>query len=241
MARGLPSQARQQFNRPRWHYTDGAWVRGAAAFQGNQYINIEPFADIPGEPPNSIGSEADAHNVVTALDYNAGILSDHDANPASRAVALCWVLHLIGDIHQPLHTGSMFSDGVFSDGDLGGNRVPIGDSNLHAEWDGALREIGITNSLPAILQQLSGFSSPRIQGVESDWTAWMSESRQILTSQVYTEEMKQAVAAADASGADELDKMELDANYRNQMQRQSRIRLGLAGLRLAIFFENELP
>jgi hypothetical protein len=53
--------------------------------------------------------------------------------------------------------------------------------------------------------------------------------------------MKQAIAAADASGAEELDSQELDTSYRNQMQRLARIRLGLAGLRTAIFFENELP
>jgi hypothetical protein len=241
IARGLPAAARQQYNRPPWHYTDGAWVRGAAAFQGNQYINTDPFPDIQGEAASRIDREADAHNVVTALDYNARLLSDAGTNPAARAVALCWVLHLIGDIHQPLHTGSMFSDNLLSGGDLGGNRIPVGDSNLHAEWDSALREFGVADSLPVILQQLSGFSSPRIEGIESDWTAWMSESRQILTSQVYTPAMKQAIAAADASGAEELDSLELDANYRNQMQRLSRIRLGLAGLRTAIFFENELP
>ena len=35
IARGLPEPHRQRFNRPTWHYTDGARVRGSATRQGN--------------------------------------------------------------------------------------------------------------------------------------------------------------------------------------------------------------
>jgi hypothetical protein len=59
---------------------------------------------------------------------------------ADRAVALCWVFHLVGDVHQPLHVVSRFSK-RFPKGDRGGSacyiratekNAPI---NLHKFWD----------------------------------------------------------------------------------------------------------
>lgn len=241
MARGLPGAARERYNRPTWHYTDGAWLRGAATMQGNQYIGIAPFPDIEGEDAATVMNEADAHNVVTALDYNARVLTDSSQTDSARAVALCWVLHLAGDIHQPLHTGSLFSAQLFESGDLGGNRIPIGNSNLHAEWDGALRGGGIAENLSRILAQLPARRPAPATAEVADWTVWMQESREILLAGVYTDAMKTAIRQADRRGADELDSQSLSDAYREQMRQQARLRLGLAGLRLAQWFATALP
>ena len=70
----------------------------------------------------------------------------------------------------------------------------------------------------------------------------MGESRQILRTQVYTETMKSVVREADDRQLEELDQpIVIDSDYLNRMQRLARQRLGLAGLRLAVWFENELP
>lgn len=241
IARGLPDAAERRFNRPNWHYIDGAWVRDSAMQQGNVYVGIDPFPPVQGQASGMIDTEAEADNVVTALDYNTLILSDPDRSADERAVALCWVLHLMGDIHQPMHTGSLYSADIFASGDLGGNQIPVGERNLHSMWDRALREFGVADSLPDVLASVSGFSAPRIEGVASDWTAWLAESRQLLQAVVYTPAMKDAVRAADARGVEELPSQQTDDAYRQQMQRLARLRLGLSGLRLAIWFENELP
>lgn len=66
------------------------------------------------------------------------VLGDARARPRARNEALKWVVHLIGDIHQPLHAANR--------GDRGGNLVqvsffggrdnpPYGSLNLHAVWD----------------------------------------------------------------------------------------------------------
>ncbi len=240
IARGLPESERERFNRPWWHYTDGAWVRDSSPFQGNIYIGIQPAADIDGEPGDSIRVEDSVSNIVTGIDFNTWLLANEQAPNAQRAVALCWVLHLMGDIHQPMHTGSLFSETTFERGDLGGNRIPIGERNLHSIWDQALLDEGIDESLPIIIQQVSGFSQPKIQGVSSDWTQWMNESRQILKSFVYTDAIRTATAQADAAELDEISPTELSRDYIEQMKDIARQRLGLAGLRLAIWFENSL-
>jgi hypothetical protein len=58
-----------------------------------------------------------------------------------KAVYLCWLFHLVGDIHQPLHTTALFSE-VFPHGDKGGNLVYIRldgrPTKLHFLWDGLL-------------------------------------------------------------------------------------------------------
>lgn len=240
IARGLPEPDRERYNRPSWHYTDGAWVRGSAAFQGNVYIDLEPFADIPGVPSADIREEHQAINVSTAIDYNTRVLTSMDASPAERAVALCWVLHLMGDIHQPLHAGALFSPDLFARGDRGGNAVTIEDSNLHSRWDRALTDGGLEAELPGIMQLMTGFSRPQIEGVESDWDQWLNESRMTLLNLVYSPTMKAAIRSAEASGRD-LGSLTLDEVYVSSMQQVARQRLGLAGLRLAIYFTNELP
>ncbi len=109
------------------------------------------LAGTPGGVPDTIlvpkpqpGDVDDGFkNAIEALDHNNAILSDASATDAKKAVALCWILHLGGDVHQPLHTVSRFSD-HFHDGDNGGNGTHIvlppahGSLNYHSFWDGLI-------------------------------------------------------------------------------------------------------
>src|SRR5207244_3775457 len=57
---------------------------------------------------------------------------------ADRAVALCWVLHMAGDIHMPLHAATLLSKDS-TKGDRGGNQSFVlwrgKAQNLHFIWD----------------------------------------------------------------------------------------------------------
>ena len=68
----------------------------------------------------------------------------------------------------------------------------------------------------------------------------MNESRSILQTSVYDADLREAILDAEISNTG-LSGQTLDDVYVVQMQDISRQRLELAGLRLAIFFENELP
>jgi hypothetical protein len=239
MARGLTESEQQKYNRPGWHYIDGAWVRGAASVQGNSYLGIDAFADIAGVAAASIRSERRADNVMTALDYNSWLLASPEKPMAQRAVALCWVLHLMADIHQPLHTGSLYAVGVFANGDRGGNAISTDSGNLHARWDRALAGQGLAENLPVILRQLADSRPASITGVASDWSQWMAESRELLLSVVYSDAVKNEIAAAGRERR-RLRTISLTPEYVSAMENISRQRIGLAGLRLAIWFENEL-
>ena len=41
-------------------------------------------------------------------------------SPDVKAMAYCWLFHLVGDIHQPLHCTALFSAEHFPKGDRGG-------------------------------------------------------------------------------------------------------------------------
>jgi hypothetical protein len=90
----------------------------------------------------------DRHDVICALKQRVAELELRTAADEDRAVALCWLLHLTGDVHQPLHCASLFTEKLFPQGDLGGNaigfqfgprKVP---GRLHTFWDGLL---GVTS------------------------------------------------------------------------------------------------
>ncbi len=74
---------------------------------------------------------ADGQCVVTAINHYAAVLGDRDAADATRADALRFLVHLVGDAHQPLHAGYR--------PDRGGNNQQVRfngkGSNLHAIWD----------------------------------------------------------------------------------------------------------
>ncbi len=83
--------------------------------------------------------EADSVNIVTAYKQNLQLLKSK-ASDEEKAIALCWVFHLMGDIHQPLHATALFS-AELPKGDQGGNLLYVRAEEegkaftLHSFWD----------------------------------------------------------------------------------------------------------
>jgi len=110
----------------------------------DHYVNI-PLID-PKDEKFFAGKtliNPDLPNIVTALKHRANELKMKSASLGDRAIAACWLFHLVGDIHQPLHNSTYFSsDKAFLNGDLGGNRFGIKADGrkwkLHAFWDDVL-------------------------------------------------------------------------------------------------------
>jgi len=94
-------------DRPAWHYVDLPFVLKTASY------NPGPAVTAPVVP-----------NAETELLGQTYVLSLTHAAPVDRAASLCWVAHLTGDIHQPLHTTSLFSP-IFTSGDRGGNSIQL--------------------------------------------------------------------------------------------------------------------
>ena len=116
-------------DRPIWHFVDVPVIA-------------------PGYTPDPVALLPMLPNAETQIAAETKLLSAPTAPDGERAIALCWVEHLVGDIHQPLHTASLYSP-VFPKGDRGGNSENLsaaqvaGDpvekaahpKRLHALWD----------------------------------------------------------------------------------------------------------
>lgn len=74
---------------------------------------------------------ADGQCVVAAIGAYAGVLGDRTRPDAERAQALRFLVHFVGDVHQPLHAGHR--------PDRGGNQFQVrfngNGTNLHSIWD----------------------------------------------------------------------------------------------------------
>lgn len=106
---------------PQWRWTDRLhWV------------------DVPG-PGDELVPERDcprAECILGAIERYRAVLGDRDAPTRSRRQALRFLVHLVADLHQPLH--------VAHREDRGGNDVEVRffgrPTTLHRVWDGGLLE-----------------------------------------------------------------------------------------------------
>ncbi len=119
-------------DRPTWHYIDLPVVA-------------------PGYAPDTAAIRVVTPNAETQIGAETALLTAKTASDGERAVALCWVEHLVGDIHQPLHDSALFS-AQFPHGDRGGNDETLAPNavdadpleaaanphKLHALWDDLL-------------------------------------------------------------------------------------------------------
>jgi hypothetical protein len=116
---------------------------------GDHYVTIPVFAKgASAEFVKKVRAMPERHDVVCALKQRVAELELRTAADDDKAVALCWLLHLTGDVHQPLHCGSLFTEKVFPKGDQGGNATGLRlgpkklPQRLHTFWDELL---GVTS------------------------------------------------------------------------------------------------
>lgn len=99
--------------------------------RGQHYINFRGGSACDYVPPRDCRK---GNCVVSALEYYVGVLGDRSQSDKARRNALKFVVHFVGDIHQPLHAG--YRD------DKGGNTFQVQfegkGSNLHKVWDSSM-------------------------------------------------------------------------------------------------------
>lgn len=104
------------------------------------------FIDVPFSPDDTeLPDPQDSDNIIVALKQNVDILKSN-AGDEKRAQALRFIIHFVGDIHQPLHCATRVTEQL-PDGDRGGNlfMVRLAGANgtvkkvkLHSYWDGGI-------------------------------------------------------------------------------------------------------
>ena len=96
--------------------------------RGQHYINFHGGKTCDYVPPRDCSN---GRCVVAGLEYYVNVLGDRSQPDQVRLEALKFVVHFVGDIHQPLHAG--YRD------DKGGNTFQVqyegAGTNLHKIWD----------------------------------------------------------------------------------------------------------
>ena len=98
------------------------------------------FIDLPFslDGTSTSGVVAASFDVVQAINLCITNLQSATVAQSNKAVCLRYLLHFVGDVHQPLHASTAVS-AAHPTGDAGGNSFPIDTTtwfNLHSLWDG---------------------------------------------------------------------------------------------------------
>lgn len=137
------------------------------------YVNVDD-----GENADSVITSArtDSTHIVWAIGHQVEVLKSELSTRTERQVALRMLVHLVGDIHQPMHVGHR--------SDRGGNEYPVvyfgATTDLHTVWDTRLVESAHAWSYtewakeidsPVIEENGNRFDLYRIyaQGSPADW------------------------------------------------------------------------
>lgn len=238
-----PDVARRykQWNRPNWHYE-----LGASLTMGDPSTVRVPATNY--ELPDGAMLYSEDLNISQALKLCSAIMRDASQPAADRAIALCWITHLVADAHQPCHTGSLYASIAFPDGDRGGNSVKTTKGqNLHTIWDGLLgrgfsgavrrREVEIASDarLIAMAKATLDASDPL------DYQLWISEGRAIARESLYTSEIRDFVATLADEDAARDAKVELSEAYLKNAGRVAQERALIAAHRLKLLWRASLP
>jgi hypothetical protein len=125
-----------------------------------------------GKQPSEMVAPAEG-DASTALARFAAIVRDRQKPRDERALALRFIIHIIGDLHQPLHVGN--------GSDRGGNDIKVtwfGEpSNLHSVWDSGIIErqgLSFTEYSSRLQQRLS--AEQTIKWWDARTQTWIAES-----------------------------------------------------------------
>ncbi|HEY5912742.1 MAG TPA: S1/P1 nuclease [Verrucomicrobiae bacterium] len=212
-----------RYHRPDWHYVDLPYILPA------DRATIDPAAH---QPPVT--------NAVERLTAMEAELRSTTADVTNRAIALCWYLHLLGDVHQPLHCTSWFSPEFPGDnGDSGGNGVAIkphsAPMKLHSFWDELLGTGGSYTFIDHTADTIETnplLAKAKLKELKKNKTyqSWAEESFTYAGAFAYLDgELEHAKYHEHITAAEVPD---LNSNYEDNARTLAQRRIAAAGIRL---------
>jgi hypothetical protein len=188
------------------------------------------YIDFPFTTDGSPTTEPASVNALKLMVAARRAINNQNVKVQTRAYLLSWLLHVAGDVHQPLHCTSRFTHDLSPpenpDGDRGGNGFRIspfpvleGDfsaRNLHSFWDNVLGVRNDPEAIEALATQITT-EHPKPSMVSTNEQVWIRQSFQLAKTRVYTIQPNTVVSAT----------------YFSDAQKLARARIALAGYRLA--------
>ena len=206
----------KKYHKGNWHYGDIFWRQ----------------VDGKVEPASGFEDNGQAIERLIAFDK---VVRDASASDKEKAIAIAWIMHIGGDIHQPLHTSARVTD-LEPKGDQGGNLFLLTPKetkradqlNLHWLWDSIVgRNTPLKGSecdrqyIESVADQMmKKYPFRKVQGRMElgDYTAWQKESFAFNNTDVFTPDLKRFEAPS--------------VRYKRNAYRVAQQQLTLAGYRL---------
>lgn len=211
-----------KFHHSNWHYDDTFW-RSA-----------------DGKVELLSGFEEGGQAVPRLVEFDK-LIRDPAAADADKAIAIAWIAHLIGDLHQPLHTSARVTDRE-PKGDQGGNLfllTPEGTPrekqvNLHWFWDSIVtRNIPYSDGfcddeyvkrIAEAMMLAHPFESFNAKLGLGNYAEWQKESLAYAATVVFSPDLKRFETPSD--------------EYRRNAYQLSQKQLAVAGYRLGETLNN---
>lgn len=114
-------------------------------------------------------------DAVTALTMYTKVLQDKNSSIEQKQLAVRFIVHIIGDLHQPLHVSAKVRD------DQGGNKIKLKyfgrDSNLHKVWDSEIidsQQLSYSEQATSLLRHIDNSELKTWSNI--DVGLWINES-----------------------------------------------------------------
>lgn len=160
------------------------WLDNASHTPEYAYSKTWHYKNIDDGVPFEKAPLLESGDIVRAIPEQVKILQDPNKSDQDKSLALRMVIHLVGDIHQPMHMGHA--------SDRGGNSWSVkffnAPSNIHSVWDTKLLEAGHKWSYTEWQQQIDRATEAEHAAIIADGSAekWGKECHQVAT-RVYKE------------------------------------------------------
>ena len=186
------------------------------------------FVDTPFSPDHTGPVTTPTPNAALQAAFFITGIASPPGNDALKSYQLVWLEHLVGDIHQPLHAASRF---LAAQSDIGGNDVRLIQSpadELHAYWDRlpgnpALDQVNDIDTATAYASALPRLTKSQSKaGADLDVDHWVTESFKMAQKDAYASPIKAGLGP-----------YQLNAKYEAKAAKDARLRVTLAGVRLA--------
>lgn len=202
------------FNHPSWHFI---------------IYPLKP-PSFPDEP-----SLFPADDILHGIEMSRATLKDLHSSPVERAISLSWLIHLIGDIHEPLHCTTFIGENFPApNGDRSGNDFYVRadqsyPTRLHSFWDnlgGSTSDVRLI--LNAALDLERRYPKEEMSELNncSEPKCWSLESRQIAITAAYLDGNLKGTSSPDFAPR-------VPVGYTSQAKKVALRRISLAGYRLS--------
>lgn len=214
----------KKYHHSNWHYADTFWKQNGTAAE-----ILTGFQD-----------NGQALKKLYEFDKE---LRDTSTTAGERAIAVAWLMHLIGDLHQPLHTSGRVTD-MEPKGDQGGNLFPLSPKdtprdkqlNLHWLWDSIIVRTIVPK--PDVCER--DYLAKVGDSILKKFPASIAKDRLDLGN--YEEMQKESFALnpTEVFTPDLMRFQEPSEQYKKRAQKIAERQIALAGYRMAALFESVL-